>query len=327
MERHFRFSGLIWLIALVAIVLMNAQVVRAEEFPAKPINLLLPYGAGASTDITARAFAGAATEAIGQPLVIQAKPGAGGAIASDLVVQAAPDGYTLLMGSTGPNTTLPAIEGRSKGPNDLMAVCRIQYNAHLVLVPANAPYKTMKELIQYAKANPGKIRFGSVGLWGASDLVWKQVQLKTGISTKIMPYDDGNQSMVALLGGHVDVMSSYPTNTASQIKAGKMIPLAISDSKRDPDFPNVPTLKETGIDVDVVVWKGIMAPPKTPRPIIDKLALGFKKMLENKNSLDTIHKLGDNFHYLGPDEMTKVWREEYDLQKELGKSFKTPAKN
>lgn len=326
MEKRFRFSGFL-LACLAAVLLMTVPVVRADEFPTKPITLILPYGAGGSTDITARAFAGAATEALGQPIIIQAKPGAGGAIASDLVAKAPADGYTLLMGGTGPNATLPAIEGRSKGPDDLAAVCRIQYNAHLVLVPADAPYKTMGELIQFAKANPGKIRFGNVGLWGASDLVWKQIQLKTGISTKILPYDDGSQSLIALLGGHIDVMSSYPTNTAAQIKAGKVIPLATSDSKRDPDFPDVPTLKEAGIDVTVVIWKGIMAPAGTPRPIIDKLALGFKKMLENKNSLDTIHKLGDNFHYLGPDETTKMWREEYEAHKELGKAFKPPAKN
>jgi tripartite-type tricarboxylate transporter receptor subunit TctC len=150
--------------------------------------------------------------------------------------------------------------------------------------------------------------------------------LKTGISTKIMPYDDGTQSMIALLGGHVDIMSSFPTNTTPQMKAGKIIPLATSGPQRDPDFPDVPTLKETGLDVEVVIWKGILAPAATPRPIIDKLALGCKNMLENKNSVAAIRQLGDYYHYLGPDGLNKVWREEYEAHKELGKAFKTPAK-
>jgi tripartite-type tricarboxylate transporter receptor subunit TctC len=323
MKRHLQHMGFL-LLSLIAVFLMSVQPLLADEFPTKPITLILPYGAGGSTDLTARAFVGAATEALGQPIVVKAMPGAGGAIGSEAVAKAPPDGYTLLMGGTGPNATLPAIEGRSKGPGELTAVCRINYNAHMVFVPANAPYKTMNELIQYAKANPGKLRFGNVGLWGASDLVWKQIQLKTGISTKIMPYDDGNQSLIALLGGHVEVMSSFPTNTAPQMKAGKIIALATSDSKRDPDFPDVPTLKELGIDVTVLIWKGILAPAGTPRPIIDKLALGFKKMLENKNSIAAIHQLGDYYHYLGPDEMNKIWREEYEAHKELGKAFKKP---
>jgi tripartite-type tricarboxylate transporter receptor subunit TctC len=325
MKRNLRFSALL-LLALAAIVLMPVQAVRAAEFPTKPITLVLPYGAGGSSDLTARAFVGAAPEALGQPIVIQAKPGAGGAIASEQVAKAPADGYTLLLGGTGPNATLPAIEGRSKGPDELTGVCRINYNAHMIFVPADAPYKTMKDLIQYIKANPGKLRFGTVGLWGASDLVWKQVMLKTGISTKIMPYDDGTQSMIALLGGHVDIMSSFPTNTTPQMKAGKIIPLATSGPQRDPDFPDVPTLKETGLDVEVVIWKGILAPAATPRPIIDKLALGCKNMLENKNSVAAIRQLGDYYHYLGPDGLNKVWREEYEAHKELGKAFKTPAK-
>ncbi len=326
MKRHWRCGGVL-LAALVVLVSASVQVVRGDEFPTKPITLVLPYGAGGSSDLTARAFVGAAPEALGQPMIIQAKPGAGGAIGSEQVAKAPADGYTLLMGGTGPNATLPAIEGRSKGPDELTGVCRINYNAHMIFVPANAPYKTLKDLIQYIKANPNKIRFGSVGLWGASDLVWKQIQLKTGISTKIMPYDDGTQSMIALLGGHVDVMSSFPTNTTPQMKAGKIIPLATSGPERDPDFPDVPTLKETGLDVEVVIWKGLLAPKATPRPIIDKLAVGCKKMLENKNSIAAIRQLGDYYHYMGPDELNKVWREEYEAHKELGKAFKTPGKN
>jgi tripartite-type tricarboxylate transporter receptor subunit TctC len=326
MKRHLQHLGFV-MFSLAVFFLLGAETLLAAEFPAKPITLILPYGAGGSSDLTARSFVGASTEALGQPIVIQAKPGAGGAIGSDLVAQAPPDGYTLLFGGTGPNATLPAIEGRSKGPNELTAVCQINSGAHMVFVPANAPYKTMKDLIAYCKANPGKIRFGSVGLWGASDLVWKQIEWKMGFSTKIMPYDDGTQSMIAMLGGHIDVMSSFPTNTTPQVKAGQIIPLATSDTKRDPDYPNVPTLKELGIDVTVLIWKGILAPAATPKPIIDKLALGFKKMMENKTSIENIKKLGDSYMYLGPDEMNKFWREEYEAQKKLGAALKAPAKN
>jgi tripartite-type tricarboxylate transporter receptor subunit TctC len=131
--------------------------------------------------------------------------------------------------------------------------------------------------------------------------------------------------MIALLGGHVDIMSSFPTNTTPQMKAGKIIPLATSGPQRDPDFPNVPTLKETGLDIEVVIWKGILAPAATPRPIVDKLGGACKKMLENKNSIEAIRKLGDYYHYAGPDELNKFWRAEYEAHKELGKAFKSKS--
>ena len=155
-------------VVLLMLLAISFTVVQAQEFPTKPVTLIIPFGPGGASDLTARAFFGAAHEYLGQPVIIQLKPGGGGAIASDIVAKAPPDGYTLLMGGPGPNTTLPAIEGRSRGPDDLAAICRINYNAMLTLVPANAPYKTMQEFIQYAKANPNKLRFGHAGIWGAA---------------------------------------------------------------------------------------------------------------------------------------------------------------
>lgn len=307
---------------VLALAFLFAAAVFAQEFPTKPITLVIPFGPGGASDLTARAFVGAAHDALGQPIIIQLKPGGGGAIASDYVAKAAPDGYTLLMGGPGPNTTLPAIEGRSRGPDDLAPVCRINYNAMLTLVPANAPYKTFQELIQYAKDNPNKLRFGHAGIWGGPDLLWKQIMLKAGISTKVVPFDGGAEALVALLGGHIDVACLFPTQSTPHIKAGKIRALAVSDSKRDPEFPDVPTIQECGLDVVNVVWKGILAPKATPRPVIEKLAAGFKKMLEDKSSIAMIRKLGDNYHYLGPDELAKFWREEFEAHKELGKIFK-----
>ena len=309
-------------LVLLMLLAISFAVVQAQEFPTKPVTLIIPFGPGGASDLTARAFVGAAHEYLGQPVIIQLKPGGGGAIASDIVAKAAPDGYTLLMGGTGPNTALPAIEGRSRGPEDLAAACRINYNASLVLVPANAPYKTMQELIQYAKANPDKLRFGHTGLWGAGDLQWKQIQMKTGIKAKIIPYDGGGEALIGLLGGHIDVSCLYPTQSTPHIKAGKLRALAVTDSKRDPDFPDVPTLREAGIDVISIIWKGALAPKATPRPIIDKLALAFKKMSEDKSSVAMIRQLGDNFHYMGPDELTKFWKEEFEACKEIGRAYK-----
>lgn len=321
MKSRLSKSGSFFLILVTACLIVSLET-QAQEFPTKPVSLIIPFGPGGASDLTARAFVGAAHEYLGQPVIIQLKPGGGGAIASDIVAKAAPDGYTLLMGGPGPNTTLPAIEGRSRGPDDLAAICRINYNAMLTLVPAGVPYKTMQEFVQYAKANPGKLRFGHTGIWGGPDLLWKSIQVKAGITAKIIPYDGGAEALIGLLGGHIDVACLFPTQSTPHIKGGKIRALAVSDSKRDPDFPDVPTLQESGVDVVSVVWKGVLAPKSTPRPVIDKLALAFKKMSEDKSSVAMIRQLGDNFHYLGPDDLTQFWRQEYETHKELGKAFK-----
>ena len=321
MKSRLSKSGSFFLILVTACLIVSLET-QAQEFPTKPVSLIIPFGPGGASDLTARAFVGAAHEYLGQPVIIQLKPGGGGAIASDIVAKAAPDGYTLLMGGPGPNTTLPAIEGRSRGPDDLVAVCRINYNAMLTLVSASAPYKTMQEFVQYAKANPGKLRFGHTGIWGGPDLLWKSIQVKAGITAKIIPYDGGAEALIGLLGGHIDVACLFPTQSTPHIKGGKIRALAVSDSKRDPDFPDVPTLQEAGVDVVSVVWKGVLAPKSTPRPVIEKLALVFKKMSEDKSSVAMIRQLGDNFHYLGPDDLTQFWRQEYETHKELGKMFK-----
>ncbi len=321
MKSRLSKSGSFFLILVMACLIVSLET-QAQEFPTKPVSLIIPFGPGGASDLTARAFVGAAHDYLGQPVIIQLKPGGGGAIASDIVAKAAPDGYTLLMGGPGPNTTLPAIEGRSRGPDDLAAVCRINYNAMLTLVPAGAPYKTMQEFVQYAKANPGKLRFGHTGIWGGPDLLWKSIQVKAGITAKIIPYDGGAEALIGLLGGHIDVACLFPTQSTPHIKGGKIRALAVSDSKRDPDFPDVPTLQEAGVDVVSVVWKGVLAPTSPPRPVIERLALAFKKMSEDKSSIAMIRQLGDNFHYLGPDELTQFWRQEYETHKELGKMFK-----
>jgi tripartite-type tricarboxylate transporter receptor subunit TctC len=321
MFRQLRKEGLAGVMLLMLLFLVP-PVVQAQDYPTKPVTLVIPLGAGGSHDLTARAVTSVAVDYLGQPMIIQLKPGGGGAIASEFVAKAAPDGYTLLMGGPGPNTTLPAVEGRSKGPDDLAAVCRINYSPILIVVRPDAPYKTFREMVEWARANPGKVVFGNGGPWGPSDLPWKMVIKETGITTKVVPHDGGGPALVALLGGHIDISGQFAIAILPHIKSGKVRALAVLDNKRDPDFPNVPTAKEEGVNVVYLMWRGVLVPKGTPQPIIEKLAAAFKKMTEDKTVLAMIKKFGDDIHYLGPDEFTKVWREEYEAHKELGKQFK-----
>ena len=302
--------------------LLSPHLIEAQGFPTKPVTLIAPYGPGGTFDLTGRALVSVAMDYLGQPLLFQLKPGGGGVIGSDMVASAAPDGYTLLFAGPGPNSTIPAIEGRSKGPDDLTAVCRINYSCPIALVRSDSPFKTFKELIDWAKTNPGKLTFGHTGVWGATDLPWRQIKLMTGIVTRDVPHTGGGPALLALLGGQVQFIFNMGTQSKPHIKAGKIRPLAILDSQRDPELPDVPTVRETGFNVAYFLWKGIAAPKGTPRPIVDKLAAAFKKMTEDSSFKSIVKQFGDDIQYLGPDELAKIWKEEYETHKELGRAIK-----
>jgi len=307
---------------LLTLTLWMSTFVQAQEFPTKPVTLVIPFGAGGSHDLTARAVTSVAADYLGQPMLVSLKPGGGGAIASDFVTKAAPDGYTLLFGGSGPNTTLPAIEGRSKGPDDFLAICRVNYSPALIVARGDAPYKTFKEMLAWAKSNPGKLIFGNTGPWGAGDLSWKMIVKETGIDAKNVPYDGGGPALMAVLGGHVDVSGLFTAQTLPHIQSGKLKALAVTDTVRDPALKEIPTCREEGVNVVYLMWRGALAPKGTPRPIIEKLAGAFKKMTDDKSVVPMIKRFGDEINFLGPDEFTKVWREEYEIQKELAKIFK-----
>lgn len=301
---------------------LSLQVVHGQEFPTKPVTLIVPVGAGGSHDLTARALSSVAAEYLGKPLIVQLKPGGSGAIGSDYVGNAAPDGYTLLLGGPQWSSTIPAVEGKSKGPEDLAAVSRINYSPMVVGVRSGMPFKNLKEMLEWCKANPGKLIAGSSGVWSKTDIFWKQMQKQIGISVKVVPYDGGGPALMALMGAHADTTCGLTSSFLPYIKAGKMFAAATLDNKRDKALPDVPTSIEQGINATHLMWRGVLAPKATPRPIIDKLATAFKKMTEDKSFISIIDRLGDDVQYLGPDEFTKVWRTEFEVDKELGKIYK-----
>ena len=321
MRRHLRGKTFVCFFLLSIFVIVSPEI-QAQEFPARPVNLIIPVGAGGSHDLTARAVTSVAPDYLGQPVIIQLRPGGGGAIGSELVAKAAPDGYTLLFGGQGWSSVFPAVEGRSKGPDDLMAVCRINYSPTIIVARGDAPYKNFKEMLAWAKANPGKLIFASTGPWGQADLSWKQIVRYTGINAKTVPYDGGGPALVAVLGGHADLNGGLTAALLSHIRAGKLRALVVMDHKRLKELPDTPTAKEEGVDVVNLMWRGVLAPKGTPRLIVEKLAEAFKKMTEDKTVLAMIKQFGDEIYYLGPDEFARVWREEYEGYKELGKQFR-----
>ena len=311
--------------ALVAAVSLsaarNAPSSAAPEFPTRPIRLVIPFGAGGASDLTARTFIDLAPAVLGQPIVLHMRPGGGGAVASELVARSRPDGHTLLFGHTNSNSLLPAVEGRSTGPDDLVAVCRVSVTSSMFVALPDAPFTNLSEMIRWARTNPGKLTVSTAGAWSAVGLTWKRMERELGIRLRIVTFDGGAEALVALLGGHVQASLLALPQSLPQIRAGKLRALAWSGAARHPAFPLVPTAAEEGYGHTLTVFKGVMAPKGTPRPIVDRLALAFRKMLETPRVIEGIHRLGDEIQYHGPDEFQHDWRAEYDSFRELGRLF------
>ena len=322
MKKEMKKGGLAFLMIIV-LGFFYSPLVLGQEYPDRPITLFIPFGPGGGHDLTARAVTPVAQKYLGQPIILQHMPGGGGAIASTKVARSEPDGYTLLLGGVGPNCSLPAIErGRSAGPGDIEGVCQVAGYSTIWVSRPNAPFKGLKGMVEYAKANPGKLLLSTSGPWGATDIAIKKMMLKTGFTAKIVPYDGGGHSMVAVIGGHADATGTTPFSGYANIKAGKLVPLAVLDSKRNPEFPDVPTAQEQGIDVLWFPWISVNAPKGTPPEIIKKLAVAFKNMIEDESTRAICQKSGVETRYLDTDEYNKMWRAQFEEFKELGKHFK-----
>lgn len=307
-----RRTGLALLLVALATSAVPQTSARAEEFPTRPIELVIPFGAGGSHDLTARAIASVAQQYLGQPLLVVLKPGGGGAIASQFVSRAKPDGYTLLFGGSGPNTIYAIVQKASTGPDQFTPVARINYSPAVFAVRAEAPWRTFREALDHMKKNPGAFRFANTGPWGAGDLPMRMVARAAGIEYSNIPYDGGGPALLAVLGGHADASFLFTAQLMPHIGAGKMRALAVTDAKRHRDLPDVPTLREEGIDVVFTQWRAVLAPKGTPQAIVEKLEAAFRDMTGDRSFQALIKQLGDEIHFQGGKEFEATWGQEWN---------------
>ncbi len=299
-------------VLILAVTAGLAWPAAAQEFPAKPIELVIPYGPGGSHDLTARAVASVAHQHLGQPLLVVLKPGGGGAVGSQYVIRARPDGYTLLFGGSGPNTVFALVQKAPIGPDNFVPVAKINHSGAVFAVRADAPWKTFRDVLEWARKNPGKLNFANTGPWGAADFPMRQIAQAAGIEYNNIPHDGGGPATLAVLGGHADATFSFAPQLLPHLHAGKMRALAVTDDRRIAVLPGVPTLKEEGVDVTFTMWRGVLAPKGTPRPIVDKLEAAFRKISEDKSFQALIKQLGDEVQFEGSKEFEKSWRKEWD---------------
>lgn len=304
-------------LAAATIAALAAAPAAAQEFPTKPIELIIPYGPGGSHDLTARAVASVAHQHLGQPLLVVLKPGGGGAVGSQQVIRAKPDGYTLLFGGSGPNTTFALVQKAPIGPDQFQPVARINHSAPILAVRADAPWKSLRELADHAKKNPGKVNFANSGPWGAADLPMRLLGKAGGFQYNNIPHDGGGPALLAVLGGHADATFGFTAQLTPQVAAGKMRMLGITDVKRHPDYAGVPTFRDEGFDVVFTMWRAVLAPKGTPQAIMDKLETAFKHLSEDKSFKALIRSLGDEVNFQGGKEFEKTWREEWEQHSKI----------
>jgi tripartite-type tricarboxylate transporter receptor subunit TctC len=270
-----------------------AGAAQAQNYPDKPIRILVGYAAGGGNDIIVRVMQPEMQKGLGQPVIVENRPGAQSIIAAELAARAAPDGYTIFMGPSGPMTINPATY--SKLPYDpqrdfapISMICQFPL---LVTVDAKLPIRSVKELIEYAKANPGKANYASsAGIFQIATELFNQ---KTGSKFLMIPYKSSGESVQALIGGNVALTIVDPPPATGPLKAGTIRALAVTSPKRHPSWPDLPTMAEAGVpDMEVPVWTAFFAPAKTPPAIVARLQKEIARAVQTTEVKDGFAKMG-----------------------------------
>ena len=279
-------------LALAAVALSGP--VQAQAWPAKPISLVVPFPAGGTTDVLARALAEKLTLSLGQPVIVESKPGAGATVGADYVAKARPDGYTLLVGAVH-HTIASSVYKKLPYDfqKDLAPVTEIALVPNVLVVQASTPARSVAELVALLKAQPGKHNFGSNGNGTAQHLIGTQFQQMTGTDFSHIPYKGSGPLATDLLGGQITMSFDTVTPVLPHIKAGKLRALAVTTARRSPALPEVPTLDEAGLKgFDIGTWFGVLAPAATPKDILARLNSEMTKIIKSPDFRKRMDEIG-----------------------------------
>jgi tripartite-type tricarboxylate transporter receptor subunit TctC len=282
------------------LVFIGLTPALADNYPSKPITLIIPLGAGGSHDLNARVFTSVIPQYLGQAVVVKLMPGAGGQMGTAAAVKAKPDGYTLLFTHNYIDQLQPLLEKLPYNTlKDLKAVCRINYGPASVVVRADKPWKTLQELLDYGKKNPGKLIFTTSGNWGATMTPGARILTQAGVEATYIPYKGGGPAMQALLAGDGDFMMSFPSQAMPLVEAGKIRALASAGVK--PVFKDVPLLKDLGYNVGTMD-RIVLAPAGVPEERMKVLRDAFAKLNSDKTYKKLMIRIGENMEFMdGPD--------------------------
>jgi tripartite-type tricarboxylate transporter receptor subunit TctC len=296
------------LCAIVVVLAASIAGATAQTYPDRPIKVMVPYPAGGPTDTVARTVSQALSTDLGQNLIVENQSGAGGRIAMKAVARGAPDGYTLFLGGTNNNAITPALykDLDFDAVKDFAPVAAIAADSLVLVVNPNVPVKTLPELIVYAKANPGKLTSGG-GVGISPHFLLEFVRIKSGTQIQFVPYRGAAPAMTDAISGQIQIHASAKVLLLPQIQAGKLRALVVASATRWPELPDVPTLKEVGMDgFPTDVWYGLLAPAGTPAPVIAKLNATMNARLKTAELQSALAKLSLDPRPMSPQEFGHV---------------------
>jgi tripartite-type tricarboxylate transporter receptor subunit TctC len=299
---------------LLTAALLPGFVLAQEKYPSKPVTLLVPFPPGGVADIVARSLAPALEKKWGQSVVVVNRPGAGGALGTGQLVNARPDGYTLLVALASVSTN-PEQERINKRPaafqlNQLMPVARLSMDQMMLAVRAESKYKNLRDLLNDARAQPGKISYASSGVYGVYHVATSMFTHAAGVNMNHIPYNGGPPALMALLSGDVDVSLVTRSVGLPHLQSGKLRGLAAWGSEKWSDFPSVPSLKEQGFDADYQLWSGLFAPAGTPGEVVNVLRDAVRGAMEDPQFKASLLRQQASSAYMDTPEFQKYWAED-----------------
>jgi tripartite-type tricarboxylate transporter receptor subunit TctC len=298
--------------ALAFLVLVSGLAVAQEAYPSRAVTMIVPFPPGGVADIVGRPLASMMEKTLKHPVVIVNRTGAGGALGMREVAKAAPDGYTILMALSSISIFPVSERVNGKQPayelKDFAPIALVTADPTVLVVRGDSPYRSVKDFVEAAKANPGKINYSSSGVYGTLHVAMEIFANAAGIKLFHVPYGGGGPAVTALLGGQVEASAQGPAAAIGQIRAGKMRALAGWGSERLKLLPDLPTFKELGYqDVEFYIWSGVFAPASTPAPVQAKLREAVKAAATSEEFRNAMEKVSTPVHYLDAPEFAKYW--------------------
>jgi len=312
--------------ALLAAILVAPIVALAQSYPTKPIRVIVPFGPGGVADITVRVAAPKISEGLGQQLVIENKPSAGGVLAGQEVARAAPDGYTLLLVSNGTAVSRALFKSLPYDPDkDFAMISSIGFFPLVILTDPKSPFKNLQDVINQAKKSPGKMNVGTIGIGSTQNLAAELFKSSAGIDVQIIPYKATGEVVTAAKSRDASIVFEILAPAMSHVKSGNLRALAVTSAKRFPALPDVPTAIESGLaGYDVASWNGLAAPAKTPREVIDRLNAEVKKAVSSPDVQKRFAELGVEGRAGSPEELRDFYAAEAKRWSQVVERAKIP---
>lgn len=297
------------IVALLALVCMPAFA--QDAYPSRPITLIVPFPPGGVADITGRPTAIALEKVLKQPVVLANRPGAGGAVGNSLVANAKPDGYTLLMALSSISVIPEADKLFDRKPaytlDQLVPLALISADPLILVVHPSLPVKSLKELMALAKAKSGQLSYSTSGIYGALHMPMEMFLHAAKLKMRAVHTNGGGPAITILLGGHVEMTAGGPAAISGHVKAGRLRTIVSWGGKRLDAFPEVPTFKELGYDIEYFIWAGLFAPKGTPEPVMKVLREATHKAVQDAEFKTTMGRINSPIHYLDAPEFGKYW--------------------